>query len=106
MADEYTDVSNKEFLSMCFRWVEDLGVHQDFVGYYELPDIKSDTIVTTIKKSLIRMQVSLNDLRAQVYDGASTMSGKNTGISVQTVAEHPKALLAHCQDYFVGKVLT
>ena len=31
MADEYTDISNKELLSMCFRWIEDLRVHQDFV---------------------------------------------------------------------------
>ena len=25
---------------MCFRWIEDLRVHEDFVGYYELPDSK------------------------------------------------------------------
>ena len=65
IADEYTDISNKELLSMCFRWIKDLRVHEDFVRYYELPDIKSDTIVTVIKDSLIRMQLSLNDLRAQ-----------------------------------------
>ena len=56
IADEYTDISNKELLSMCFRWIEDLRVHEDFVGYYELPDIKNDTIVTAIKNYLIRMQ--------------------------------------------------
>ena len=76
IADEYTDISNKELLSMCFRWIKDLRVHEDFVGYYELPDIKSDTIVTAIKDSLIRMQLSLNDLRVQAYDGASNMFGK------------------------------
>ena len=27
------------------------------------------------------MQLSLNNLRAQVYDGASNMFGKNTGVS-------------------------
>ena len=41
---------------MCFRWIEDLRVHEDFVGYYELPNIKNDTIVTAIKDYLIRMQ--------------------------------------------------
>ena len=53
---------------MCVRWLKDLSVHEDFVGYYELSDIKSDTIVTAIKDSLIRMQLSLNDLRVQAYD--------------------------------------
>ena len=86
IADEYTDISNKELLSMCFRWIEDLRVREDFVGYYEL-DIKSDTIVTTIKDSLIKMQLSLNDLRAQAYDGASNIFGKNTGVSVQIAAK-------------------
>ena len=99
IADEYTDISNKELLSMCFRWIKDLRVHEDFVGYYELPDIKSDTIVTAIKDSLIRMQLSLNDLRAQAYDRASNMFGKNTGVSVQIAAEQPKALSTHCQGH-------
>ena len=98
IADEYTDISKKESLSMCFRWIKDLA-HEDFVGYYELPDIKSDTIVTAIKDSLIRMQLSLNDLRAQAYDGASNMFGKNTGVSVQIAAEQPKALSTHCQGH-------
>ena len=72
MPHEYTDISNKELLPMYFRWMKDLRVYEDFVGYYELPDIKSDTIVTAVTDSLIRMQVSLYDLRAQAYDGAST----------------------------------
>ena len=99
IADKYTDISDKELLSMCFRWIKDLRVHEDFVRYYELPDIKSDTIVIVIKDSLIRMELSLNDLRAQAYDGGSNMLGKNTGVSVQIAAEQPKALSTHCQGY-------
>ena len=78
MADEYTDISNKELLSLCFRWTDDsLDAHEDFLGYYELPDIKSETIVAVIKDSLVRMQLPIQDLRAQAYDGASNMFGKN-----------------------------
>ena len=84
---------------LCFRWIKDLRVHEDFLGNYELPDIKSDTIVTVIKDSLIRMQLSLNDLRAEAYDGASNMFGKDTGVSVQIAAEQPKALSTHCQRH-------
>ena len=57
---------------------------------YELPDIKSDTIVTAIKDSLIRMKLSLNDLRAQAYDGASNMFGKNPGVFPQFVEMRTK----------------
>ena len=72
--------------------MEDLKVHEDFIGYYELPDIKSDTIVTAIKVSLIRMQLSLRNLRAQSYDEASNMFGKNNEVAVQITTEQPKAL--------------
>ena len=53
IADEYTDISNKELLSMCFRWIKDLRVNEDFVGYYELSDIKRDTTLTAIKDSIL-----------------------------------------------------
>ena len=42
------------------------------------------------------MRLSLNDLRAQAYDGASNIFGKNTGVSVQIAAEQPKELLTRC----------
>ena len=100
MADEYTGISNKGLLSICLRWVEeDLSVHEDFVGYYEIPNIKSETIVSALKDSLIRMGLSLQNLRAQAYDGASNMLGKKCGVAVQISAEQPKSLATHCQGH-------
>ena len=47
MCDEYTDVSNKQQLSMCVRWIDDsLYPHEDFLSFYKLPNIASDTIGT------------------------------------------------------------
>ena len=54
---------------------------------------------TFIKDYLIIMQLSLNDLRAQTYDRASNMFGKNTGVSIQIAAEQPKALSTHCEGH-------
>ena len=35
MCDEYTDVSNKQKLSICGRWIDDsLNPHEDFLGIY------------------------------------------------------------------------
>ena len=45
------------------------------------------------------MQLSLNDLGAQAYDGASSMFAKNTGISVQIAAEQPKVLSTHYRGH-------
>ena len=77
IADEYTDISNQEQLTICFRWVdENLNAHEDFVGFYSIENIASDTIVTTIKGILIRLQLSLS-LRQH---GASNMLGKNLAL--------------------------
>ena len=53
MCDEYKDISNKEQLSFCVRRVDnDLNAHEHFLGYYQIPNIQSNTIVEVIKDSL------------------------------------------------------
>ena len=50
MADEGTDVSNAEQLSFCVRSVDDnLNVDEDFLGFYELDNIRSAIIVKAMK---------------------------------------------------------
>ena len=90
MCDEYTDVSNKEQLTFCMRWVNnDLEVSKKFLGFYEIPDIKSSTIVTVMKDMS----------RSQCYDGASNMLGKSSGVATQIFAEQPKAHYTHCHAH-------
>ena len=46
MADKYTDKSNTEQLSFCGRTAKDsLKPGEEFLKFYELENIKSDTIV-------------------------------------------------------------
>ena len=100
IGDEGTDVSNKEQLSFCLRTVdENLDPFEDFIGFYELENIKSNTIVRVIKDILIRLNLSLENCRGQTYDGASNMMGKKSGVSTQIFAEQPKAIAIHCQGH-------
>ena len=103
MCDEYTDISNKEQLSFCVRWVEkQLKVHEAFIGFYEIANIKSDTIVNSIKDILLRLQLSLENCRGQTYDGASNMVGRKSGVATQITAIQPKALATHCHGHSVS----
>ena len=82
MADEYTDISNVELLSMYLRTVSDnFEIKEDFLGFYELNNIKSDTLVHAIKDILLRSNLSLENCRGQTYDGASNIIGKNSGVA-------------------------
>ena len=50
MADEDTDINILEQLSFCARTVDDhLNVDEDFLAFYEIDNIKSETVVKAIK---------------------------------------------------------
>ena len=45
MADECTDVANREQPAICFRWVDSkLDVHEEFIGLYQIENISAATI--------------------------------------------------------------
>ena len=100
MADEGTDVSNAEQLSFCVRSVDDnLNVDEYFLGFYELDNIRSATIVKAIKDILLRCSLNLTDCRGQTYDGASNMMRTRLGVSTIITEEQPKAIATHCQGH-------
>ena len=100
MADECVDISNREQLSICFRWVDsDLEVHEEFVGLYQIPDIAANTIVQALKDCLLRLNLQWNRCRGQCYDGASVMAGHKNGVATQILAVEPRALYTHCYGH-------
>ena len=100
MADEGTDVSNAEQLSFCVRSVDDnLNVDEDFLGFYELDNIRSATLVKAIKDISLRCSLNLTDCRGQTYDGASNMMGTRSGVSTIITEEQPKAIATHYQGH-------
>ena len=84
MVDECTDSSNQEQGVIVLRWVDDqLQPHEEFIGLYAIRYIDSAMLVSIIKDTLVRMNLSLTKLRGQCYDGASSMRGARTGVAKQ-----------------------
>ena len=103
MADEYTDITIKEQFSFCILTVDDnLEVKEDFLGFYELENIKSITVVHTIKDILSRFHLGLQHCRGQAYDGTSNMMGKKSGVATKLLAEQSKVLVTHCQSHSIS----
>ena len=93
MADECTDIANKEQLTICMRWVDDSLVdHEEFIGLYQVDKIDATTLAGTIKDTLLRMGLSLSQCHGQCYDGASNMSGSKSGVAVRLCAEEKRAV--------------
>ena len=61
IADEATDVSHTEQLSITIRWVDkEYQVHEDMLGLKELRDTKATTIHYEIKHVLIRCSLPVS----------------------------------------------
>ena len=100
ICDKYTDISNKKQLTICTRWVdEQLEAHQDFFGFYNIPDICVETIVSAVKDVLLKLQLPLANCRGQCYDGASNMLGHRTGVAKRIQDRQPKAYPTHCHGH-------
>ena len=100
IADEYTDVSNNEQLTICICWIDkSLEVHEDFLGFFNIPDTGAETIVSVIKAVLLKLQLSLAYCRGQCYDGASNMLGHKTGVAKRIQDVQPKAHPTHCHGH-------
>ena len=81
LVDETTNCSNKEQAVLVIRWVdEDLNVRESFIGLCSVPAIDANTLTTIIKDSLVRLNLSMNKIRGQCYDGASSMAGAKTSV--------------------------
>ena len=69
------------------------------MGLYQVPQITANTLVSVIKDSLVRFNLSISKARGQCYNGASNMSGKRNGVVTQIQKEEPRALFTHCYGH-------
>ena len=96
MADKKRDCSNKEQFVICFKWIDKgFDTHENFVGIYNIDNIKADTLVTVIKDVLIRLKITLSNAHGQCYDGAKNICGIKNGASNKISSENPKAFFTH-----------
>ena len=98
--DECTDVLNQEQVAIILRWVDDqLTPLEEFIGLYAVPSIDSSMLVSIIKDTLVRMNLSLSKLRGQCYDGASNMRGVKNGAAKQLQVVESRAIYIHCYGH-------
>ena len=103
LADETTDMNNREQLVLCLRWINQKhNISEDFVGLYLIDNTKSDTIAHAIKDVLIRLNISMSKCRGQTYVGASSMSGRKAGVQAQIKQEEKRALINHCHGHLIN----
>ena len=102
IADEVTDVSNKEQLSIALRYVDSatLLVREDLVGFFECDTgISGRDLARIITSTLEELGLDLEHLRGQAYDGAGNMAGSVKGTAALICSHYPLAMYLHCSSH-------
>lgn len=60
---------------------DDLLVHEEFVGLYEVSTIEAATLFDAIKDVYMRLNLPTAKVRGECYDGTSAMSSNKRGVS-------------------------
>lgn len=102
VADEVTDLSNEEILSIVLRYVDPNSalVREDFVSFLECDTgITGHCLADKIMGCLQMFGLDLLKLRGQSYDGAGNMAGPVNGTAAVISAKYPLALYMHCASH-------
>ena len=66
------------------------------VGLYEMENTTGKSIFLMLKDVLTRLNLPLNKLRGQSYDGAANMSGQFNDVQSLFLKEAPLVYYTHC----------
>ena len=99
IADEVTDLSNKEQLSLSVRYVTDETVREMFLDFVEVERITGKALSDAIVHWLDVNELPVANMRGQCYDGASNMSGSRSGCQAILQQQAPRAVYVHCSSH-------
>ncbi|XP_063747545.1 zinc finger MYM-type protein 1-like [Eleginops maclovinus] len=104
--DETADITVKEQVSICFRFVtEDLEPEELFLGFYQTSKTTAETLFQLLKDVLVRFSLPVSKCRGQCYDGASNVSGIRTGLQARMRELEPRAQYIHCTAHVMNLVV-
>lgn len=101
MADECTDVTTIEELSIFFRWVEDGVPLEHFLEILPLKATDARTIYSAIVEFMKDKHIQTSNLVGMGFDGAATFSGKHNGVQSLLKKISPYAVFVHCHCHLL-----
>ncbi|XP_066948596.1 zinc finger MYM-type protein 1-like [Macrobrachium rosenbergii] len=105
IVDETTDVSNKEEVSVCLRYILNGQPAETFTGFHEVESIKGKALFQLVLDVLHKMELRIEDVVDQYYDGASNINGKEKGAATRVQEVAPKAIYVHCYGHLLNLAL-
>ena len=101
MADECTYVATIEEMSVFCRWEEDGVPEEHFLEIVHLKKADAENIYSALVECLKEKQLEVSRIIGMGFDGASTFSGKKTGVQTRIKKIAPHALFVHCHCHLL-----
>lgn len=107
IVDETRDVGKTEQLSFVIRFfnLEKVCIEERFLGFFDIVDLRAESIFNLIKDLLVKFDLSLANCVAQAYDGASTMSGELSGVQTRVRQVVPFCVFVKCYAHRLNRAL-
>lgn len=103
IADETQDISRHEQVAIVLRHVDDdLKVHESFIGFYRAEKTDAESLATLLKSIILSLNLDIQNLRAQCYDGAANMRGSYNGVASRILRDSPVAMYIHCRAHVLN----
>lgn len=105
LADETTDITAVEQMSICARYVhkESDGhffIREDFLCFVGVYDQKSENLASVILNAAENiLNLDMNQCVGQGYDGAANMAGHISGVCTRISNKYPKVRYIHCASH-------
>lgn len=105
MADEATDVNNHQVLSLCCRYIDisafPAQIVERFLGVVPLHSTCAENITSSLLTMLEPFKLSVSQLVAVSFDGASNFSGERSGVYARLRKLAPNLLYVHCRAHLL-----
>ena len=104
LADEATDCSNIEQMSVVIRFVDrTLTIREEFLGFVPCElGLSGEAIADSIMKFVEKLGLNIEFCRGQGYDGAGNMAGRVSGAAARIQANNKNAIYAHYGSHILN----
>ncbi|XP_065325262.1 zinc finger MYM-type protein 1-like [Gordionus sp. m RMFG-2023] len=110
LADESTDISGIEQMSLCARYLysenDEVQIKEDFLQFIPVQDMRGESLANTIDLHLKKFKINVNSMRGQGYDGAPAMSGHLNGVQSHLIKKYPTAIYVHCASHSLNLAIS
>ena len=103
--DETSDISRDEQVSFCLSYIANGSKKEAFVGFHATKTTDGETLYQLVKEVMNKLQLELQNIVGECFDGASNTSGVNKGLSARMKECSPLAIYVHCYGHLLNLAL-